>query len=59
VAVYSGGRLNFTQDVGRRPSFTIEAQGCGSTRATSKPVPVTAGGTASAPILTINTCSPA
>jgi hypothetical protein len=58
VAVYSGGRLNFTQDTGRRPSFTIEAQGCGSTK-TSTPVSVTAGGTASAPILTITTCNPA
>ncbi|MDE3135803.1 MAG: hypothetical protein KGL59_04480, partial [Acidobacteriota bacterium] len=59
VAVYSGGRLNFRQDTGRRPSFTIEAQGCGSTKTTATPVSVTAGGTASAPILTINTCKPA
>jgi hypothetical protein len=59
VAIYSGGRLSFTQDTGSRPSFTIEAQGCGSTMTTAKPVPVTAGGTASAPILTINTCNPA
>jgi hypothetical protein len=59
VAVYSSGRLSFTQDTGRRPSFSIEAQGCGSTRTTATPVPVTAGGTASAPILTITTCNPA
>ncbi len=59
VAFYSSGRMNFTQDTGRRPAFSVQAQGCGSTKTTAQPVPVTAGGTASAPILTITTCNPA
>ena len=58
VAVFSADRFNFTQEVGRRPSFSVEAHGCGSTETTPTAVPVTAGGTASAPILTINTCAP-
>jgi hypothetical protein len=58
VAVFSADPVEFRQDTGR-PSFTIQARGCGSTQTTPRPVSVTAGGTASAPILTITTCKPA
>lgn len=59
VSVFSADPLKFSQDTGSRPSFTIQARGCGSTKTTATPVSVTAGGTASAPILTITTCNPA
>jgi hypothetical protein len=59
VGVFSEHGTNFTQDTSQPPGFTVEARGCGSTKTTASPVRVTAGGTASAPILTISTCGPA
>lgn len=59
VTVYSSDPLNFSQQTGSHPSFRIEAQGCGSTATSPTSVTVTAGGTASVPILTITTCNPA
>lgn len=59
VGVFSEHGTNFTQDTSQPPGFTVEACGCGSTKTTASPVRVAAGGTASAPILTISTCGPA
>ncbi len=58
IGAFSKGRMRFSQDTSRAPELRIEADGCGTTKTTLAAIPVTAGGTASAPILTISTCSP-
>lgn len=58
VGVFSAAGTHFSRNAAP-PAFTVEAQGCSSTKTTASPVRVTPGGTASAPILTISTCDPA
>ncbi len=58
IGVFSASGTHFLPSAAP-PAFTVEAQGCRSTKTTPSPVRVTPGGTASAPILTISTCDAA
>ncbi len=59
VGVFSETGTHYSQGEIAAPSYLVEARACGSVQTTAAPVRVTAGGTASAPILTISTCGPA
>lgn len=59
VGVFSESGTHYSQGASAAPAYRVEARGCGSVKTTAAPIRVTAGGTASAPILTISTCGPA
>jgi hypothetical protein len=58
IGRFSADGMDFEQGTSKPPAYTVEAKGCGMTKTTASPVTVTAGGTASAPILTIASCGP-